>query len=874
MVTFQLALIHWSPTATLAGVAGIVALIVVGGALLRWWGGPPSSNARRWPLVALRVASIVCLLMIIANPLRVTETPGAIERPDFVLLVDTSRSMAMGDGGSRLEQGLNMIRAASAQVDAVSREHLRSFRFGQRLVNVDSPAVLGQAPPTPSKSSSGSSSKLPKSNQPLQPSDTDTQLGSALRQLPSRFGSRPPTGVLLISDGRVRDEVGLDALAAKYRAQHVPVHVLPVGEAGKGGDVAIVAVVVPSRVRRFSEVEVQVFLRSYGYNGNRAEITITAPNEQNRPLTSPTPVILQDGFQSLSIPLRSDAKSRQIAIAVSTMTNEIAEANNRFLADITVDRTKIRVLYLEGSTQPRQSVSSGNDMSLRGPYSDLVRALTEDDDIECVALASSGGRALSRVGDSRGTTGRLFPESVAELSAYDALIISDVAAESLSEAQQKWIEDWVRKRGAGLMMVGGQRSFAAGRWQGTPVGEMLPVELTSKSDWVPGTQVKMAADPAALAHPLWKLSSDDRQNQQLVQSFPGFFGANQWAGVKSELTRVLANSDLSASDGKVRTMAATPPPSTSLIETLQRNLLGGGKPKPATPDPGEIRELTAPLLNQPSLVAGQYGKGRTLAMAVPITAPWASDFITKWGDADRGYGRFWRNTVYWLTENSAVGRRRLIATADKKYYQPGEAIQLTVQAFDENARMTNNYQILGLIDPHGPLQDVNSAASPVKYPEGLARTSGETGPFLMWAEEFQLPKPPVSREPVPWRFELPLAEAFASTATHQSLRLELVAQEGATQVDSTSLDLQVLSDPFEQQNPFPNHQLLAELAKATDGKVITSPEMLAEVWRAATITHAPPVIHRQPAWSSWWLWFLIIGLMTADWLVRRVIGMA
>ena len=31
--------------------------------------------------------------------------------------------------------------------------------------------------------------------------------------------------------------------------------------------------------------------------------------------------------------------------------------------------------------------------------------------------------------------------------------------------------------------------------------------------------------------------------------------------------------------------------------------------------------------------------------------------------------------------------------------------------------------------------------------------------------------------------------------------MELTAYEGLTQVDSTSLDIQILHDPFEQQNP-------------------------------------------------------------------------
>ena len=37
------------------------------------------------------------------------------------------------------------------------------------------------------------------------------------------------------------------------------------------------------------------------------------------------------------------------------------------------------------------------------------------------------------------------------------------------------IADFVDKRGGGLLMLGGARSFAEGGWAGTPVGEVLPV---------------------------------------------------------------------------------------------------------------------------------------------------------------------------------------------------------------------------------------------------------------------------------------------------------------------------------------------------------------------------------------------------------------
>lgn len=875
--------------------------LLVGFAVLRWLAGPPAAVARRWALVGLRAAVCITLVVILLNPSAVTQSPGQVDRPDMFYLLDASQSMAVGDKETRFEHAKRIMSEAQTLAGDESGADIRLFRFGHRLAAVLDSGAVGlstsvsagakTAGKEVSETSERDSNPAQKPGRPLAPTDADTQLVTALRQASSRFGRRPPAGLVLFSDGRVRDDAGVEQVARQFAELDIPIHVVPVGDTSKGGDVAIVAVVVPPRVRRFSEVEVQVFLRSYGFEGRRCEVALSSLGRSTEEasetaLVAPIPVTLHDGFQSVGLTFRTDSQTRKLRVQVSSLPNEVSAANNEFSTEVAIDRTKIRVLYVEGSSQPLQTVMRGTRYEVRGPFTDLQQSLIEDEDIECVVLAAPYGQGrLQRVMESGVSAGRGFPETIAELAAFDAIILSDVARESFTDQQLEWIDKWIGQRGGGLLMVGGQRSFGAGGWEDSPLAAMLPVEMRADNDWIPGTQVSVQANLQALQHPLWAIVNNDVQNREIIGRFPSFFGANLWAGVKPNLTRVLANSNLSAADAPslpvVNQVVVERPP--TFFETLRRNLIGEGtKVGDVVTEPGgngstapNTPKLDPNAANQPAIVAGQYGRGRTMAMSVPITSPWASDFLTKWSSGDaRHYGKFWRNAVYWLTESSSIGRRRLIVSADKKFYRPGETIRLSATAFDEAANQTGSYKIMSMIEPQMSLNDLESNYSPVRWPDGKPRESGESGPFVAWGEEFDLPRVDSANGKPAFALELPIADALAVGSASQSLRIELTAMEDFTQVDSTSLDVQILHDPFEQQNPFPNHDLLASVARSSGGKVIASSEQLADVLRDVPTSVGPPVVKKTPLWSTWWLWFWVLGLLTVEWLWRRVVGLA
>ncbi len=827
-----------TPTSTTT-VMMVIAAVIIGALVIRLIAGPPAEIARRAGLLIIRCLIIGLVLLLLVNPVQVTETSGNKTRPEVFYLLDTSTSMQLGTARTRWDDVVQMIRdAETATQDTPADVNL--FRFGHRLSSIDGLASLGigQLQGQPVVQASSGSGTADGATQVVTPDDADTRLLMALRQLTSRFGRSPPASIVLFSDGRARDGAGIEEVARHFSELDVPIHVVPVGELTGSGDVALVAAVVPETVRRHSRVEVQVFLRSYGYDGQRAEVqlkTVGTPEAPSRILGTPQPVTLRSGFQPVTLSFRADEDTRDLLIEVPILPGEVSTQNNLATAETFIEQTKIRVLYVEGSRQLPRAVRRGEAIVVEGPYSDLYKALASDLDVECVVVSGSYGN-LRRlvVADGSLDSQRGFPESSAELSAFDGLILSNVRRDQFTDEQIGWIERWVNERGGGLCMVGGPSSFASGGWNDTEIEKMLPVLIQDgQEDWDPSVEVAAAIDTTGKTHPIWNMVDDVAKNRTILESFPAFEGTNLELRVKSALAESLATAKVGSRD------------------------------------------------RMPVVAVGRYGKGRTMALSTAITAPWANAFLNDWGEGDsRYYLKFWRNVVYWMTESSDIGRRRLIAEVDKNYYRPGDKIQLRAVAYDEGANLTQDYRIEVMVEPQSAELDDEALYSPILWPDGMPREEGYDGRLAIWGEQIVLPKlnsrtaGPLGASDFGYGIELQINDILSAGAAKEGLRIELTAMEDQTQVDSTSMQIQLLHDPFEQQNPFPNHDLLKTIADTSGGKVVNSARELAALISDLPITAGPPTLSRSPLWSSWWVWSLLVGMLTVEWLWRRYLGLA
>lgn len=847
---------------------GVLAVLLL---VARFAAGPPADIARRWGLLVIRGVVVLALLLLLANPIQVAESPGKIELPDVFYVMDASESMKMGgDGGTRWDEAVKIIRDAEGKIGDQVAADVKLFKFGNRVRSVEE---RGQGSQVSGQNEEGGDALTS-----LAPTDTDTRCEMALRQMTSRFGRSPPASLVVFSDGRARDEEGVVEMARHFANLNVPIHVVPVGDTAKGGDVAIVAAVVPESVRRHSRVEVQVFLRSFGFDGRRTELQLSAIDDDGNPLRviERRPITLNSGFQPFSLSFRAERDTRRLLIHIPPAEDEVSSQNNAIDAETYIDQTKIRVLYVEGSQQLPRQVRQGETFVTRGPYSELQQALTADDDIECVVVSGAYPNLRRLVSGNNFDSTRGFPQTSAELSAYDALILSNVSRSMFTDEQVEWIDRWVSERGAGLCMIGGPNSFASGGWAGDAIEKMLPVVMNDNQlDWDPGAVVQGKVDMPPTLHPIWHIVSNANQNRTIVESFPVFDGVNRSLKVKAALATTLVSAPLN------RLTA----PQREARGGLLGRIFGSQLQEVQTgtlPDRSRLNaEDTQQDSDLPIIAIGRYGKGRSMAMATAITEPWARAFLNEWGEGDsRYYSKFWRNAIYWMTEDSTIGRRRLIASHDKQYYNPGDTLSLRAIAYDEGANRTQNYRIEALFEPKSAFLDPDDIYSPVRWPNGVPREEGAEGPLITWGEVFVLPKMsantggPLGGDTSGYGIELRLNDVLLSGAANEGLRIELTAMEDQTQVDSTSLEVHILHDPFEHQNPFPNHELLKEVARVSGGRVLESSDDLAAALTNIDVKQGPSVVRKSPLWSNWWMWSLIVGLLTFEWLWRRSIGLA
>ncbi|MCE5280285.1 MAG: glutamine amidotransferase [Planctomycetaceae bacterium] len=380
-------------------------------------------------------------------------------------------------------------------------------------------------------------------------------------------------------------------------------------------------------------------------------------------------------------------------------------------------------------------------------------------------------------------TPNTLPVDIKEWLRYHAIILGDVPASCFTPQQCEIIRELVEKYGKGLCMIGGTDSFANGKWDATAVAQALPVEMAA-SDGQIDKEVRVVPTEEGLRDEMMQIDAGD--------------AAAAWA---------------------------------SLAPLSGANKLGGLKPAAVV--------LARSSENHPLIVAQQYGKGRSLAVAFDTTWRW----VLNPKDTAALQRRFWRQVGLFL---SAPKGNVWVATDRGSY---------NLQALTSGAEIINI--TAGVEDPRGlPMP---------KAPATVVLTGPDNSRQLITTAEG-----PVMRTGVLRRLMTPGVYSLNIEATVAGKKL------------AAEHKFEVVSRDLESETVTPDLDLLSEMSRSSGGQYAPLREVGPLLESLKLQTRPKPqevVVHKSLGkpkpldWPLVVLLLMLLSLQCIEWVLRKHKGL-
>jgi uncharacterized membrane protein len=610
-----------------------------------------------------------------------------------------------------------------------------------------------------------------------------TLIRKALELVRGRYEGHDLAGIVLISDGAATgsfdEDAGDGAVRDFLHSLDTRVHTVWAARAGLR-DVAVARVMADEFAFVRTVVKIEAVIHTTGMPERQVPVTLSTDGQPLRQKMVELPAGDHDVTVTFEItPPRVGRYVYEIGVPVAP--GEAVTTNNTRDFVVRVIRDKIRVLQVSG--QPSWDVRALRQMLKSNPNVDLISFFilrTQDD----VSLVPNDEMSLIPF-----PTRELFEQ---QLPSFDLIILQNF--EYLPYGIGDYLEN-IRsyvEGGGGLAMLGGAQSFTSGGYFGTPVAAALPVDLYGPFDSGPvldtGKFQPQLTD-AGLGHPVTGLRYAADDNRAAWKQLPPLEGVNLIAGAK---------------------------PDATVLAVHPRLRTKSGKPMPV-------------------IVAGDYGKGRSLAVTTDTL--WRYGFVAaaRPGDDGREYTKFWENAIRWLIQDPDL--RNLHVDSDAVEYVPGAPVRVSVRL------LGRDYQPLA---------------------GGEVALSVERGADPNRAEKVQDTKLKVGDDGTAV-YELGgLAPGVYRVKGHATI--------AGHQVDASDIFL-VRENGTELDQPVGDRDRLEAISQATGGRALGTIDELPR-----NLEFDPPRIVRVDRrtdvelWSRPGLLVLLIGLLGLEWLLRQRSG--
>jgi uncharacterized membrane protein len=593
---------------------GVPALIAYG--RMRMRGGPRD----RATLLALRLSALTIVVLALLHPVLVVSE--AVPQRNVVgVLVDDSRSMRIADmnGVARSDAVRHLLGGPDSSLFAALAQKfvVRLFRFsgnGERVAQLADLTYNG----------------------------TRTQLGPALESARQELTGVPLSGLVLVSDGADNSSGSLTDAVMSLGARHVPVFTVGVGHERFTKDIEVSRVEAPRSVLQGASLVVDVMVAQRGYTGDKVQLIV----EDGGRIVSTQSVTLSGDGEAVPVRVRvptSDPGARVLTFRIPAQPGEMVAENNVQQSIVNVSERREKILYIEG--EPRWEMAF------------MRRAVHEDKNLQIVTLQRLAKDQFRRfsVDDSLDLVAG-FPKTRDELFAYKGVILGSIEASYFTADQLRMLADFVSERGGGLLALGGRRALGEGGFAGTPVAEVLPVDLGGGPNDKAGylSELKVDVTVAGSIHAATQIAEAESLSAKRWKSMPPVTSVNRIGRAKPGATVLLTG----------------------------------------TPTKGGERETV--------LAYQRYGRGK--AIVFPIQDSWMWQMDPSIDLEDITFESFWRQLLRWLVND--VPSRVMVSAADDQA-APGDAVELDAEVSDRTFLKVNNAQAVARVtSPSGNVSEM------------------------------------------------------------------------------------------------------------------------------------------------------------------------
>lgn len=810
--------------------------------------------ARRLMLAGVRMATVVVVAFLLLRPVWVNELKGDKRRP-IAVLIDASQSMDSKDPRPALE---DQWRAAMAfgiidadkpfpkdPITSIVQDKLQDGKpkrievARKALTNakIDLFTKLRERGPLEiSTFGATRTGRDPGTTDWLKTLSADqprTALVSSAMELLNRDDNEQPAAIVIVTDGRDNaSNKGFADLAAKCRERRIPLHIYGVGSSSFG-QLRLRDALIPESV--FLDDTVVIPVR-YAVNGlppnadggvdGKVEIVVKYGDRE----VARKEIAVRNGDDLREVlsftPTKADAEAKKQEITVSvTVTTGDANTVETLTDSVTkptqIVTKKLKVLVVDGL--PRVDFKFLQRSLLRDRRVDPRFFLTEGDR---EAMKSGYPWLIEFTRQLNGTLNLDREEFRKLINDFDLLILGDVPGAFFSAEQQQIIKDFVAE-GGGMIHIAGKWGAPLG-WLGTEPGkasiaDVLPVELEAKRFPIQPPEGRYyqpfvpVVAPTATRNPLVALEDDPLDN----------------ADVWGRLVRLNPNDPVAPGPDLKRgnRKAQLPPlewyyPVTRLKPGAETFLLHPDKRTPA-PD-------NKPM---PLLAGHYYGKGYVLFCGFDDTWRW------RFNESDKYFGRFWTQCVYQAGVPRMVGTKRTQLSLDTPEPQQGKSGQVYARILDDKFKPLTPEEVEATLekldaDPNDPERSATVR---------MRKLDGQDGEYV---------------SPLPFnkqgRFKLTLDPKNGSPAVMEyrvTLPPDHELSPGVMAKDELTR-LALGSGSKDKPGRFYHEEDLHTLAGAVE-------------------TQLAPFARRDETvlWNRWAL-FLLIGLLSLEWFLRKFNGLS